>query len=147
LNAWRCLLLLASLCAFCGPATAHGETAADEVRATETAFAATMAARDLQAFSAFVDPEAVFFSGPEADRGQQAVVARWAGYFEGDAAPFSWAPEVVEVLDSGDLALSSGPVYNPAGERVATFTSIWRRHPDGRWLVVFDKGASDCPAP
>jgi ketosteroid isomerase-like protein len=67
-------------------------------------------------------------------------------YFEGGAAPFSWAPETVEVLHSGDLAFSSGPVRNPAGERVGTFNSVWRRERDGRWQIVFDKGCPSCAA-
>ncbi len=45
------------------------------------------------------------------------------------------------VLDSGELALSTGPVYDPAGKQVATFNSIWRREPDGSWLIIFDKGS------
>ena len=48
----------------------------------------------------------------------------------------------VEVLDSGTLALSTGPVLDPDGRRVGTFSSVWRREADGAWLVVFDKG---CP--
>jgi ketosteroid isomerase-like protein len=48
----------------------------------------------------------------------------------------------VQVLDSGTLAISSGPVKDPAGKAVGTFNSIWRRDKDGQWRVVFDKG---CP--
>jgi len=144
LNTLRFVVLVISLA--CLGARAEDDAAA-QVRATETAFAASMADRDLAAFRSFLDPEAVFFAGPEADRGAEAVVARWAPYFEGETAPFSWAPETVEVLDSGDLALSSGPVWDPSGARVATFSSIWRRNADGRWLIVFDKGAPHCPKP
>jgi ketosteroid isomerase-like protein len=75
--------------------------------------------------------------------GRAAVDAGWQSYFEGPAAPFSWAPEVVEVLESGTLALSSGPVRDPGGRQIGTFNSIWRRDSDGQWRVVFDKG---CPA-
>ena len=50
---------------------------------------------------------------------------------------------MIEVLASGTLALSSGAVRDPAGKRIGTFNSIWRRESDGRWRVVFDKG---CPA-
>ena len=46
--------------------------------------------------------------------------------------------------DSGTLALSTGPVRDPAGSVVATFTSIWRREA-GRWRIVFDKGNEACP--
>jgi hypothetical protein len=44
------------------------------------------------------------------------------------------------VLASGELAWSRGPVYDPTGKQIGTFNSIWRREPDGRWRIVFDKG-------
>ena len=56
-------------------------------------------------------------------------------------------PAIVVVLDSGTLALSSGPVFDPAGQQVATFTSIWRREAKGVWRIVFDKGNQVCPPP
>jgi len=127
-------------------APVRGQTRDDlarEVREAEIAFAATMAARDQAAFGEFVSDEAVFF-GRQVLRGKAAVVEGWKPLFEGPNAPFSWEPETVEVLDSGTLALSTGPVRNPAGERVGTFNSIWRREPDGHWRVVFDKGCPPC---
>jgi ketosteroid isomerase-like protein len=117
-------------------------TAAAEVRAAERAFAATMAARDRNAFATHIADEAIFFGNQGALRGKAAVVAGWARWFEGAAAPFSWEPETVEVLDSGTLALTSGPVRDPQGQQIGTFNSIWRRDSDGRWRVVFDKGCS-----
>jgi ketosteroid isomerase-like protein len=103
-----------------------------------------MATRDVQAFASYLADEAVFFGGQKALRGKAAVVEGWKPYFEGPKAPFSWEPEVVEVLDSGTLALSSGPVRNPEGRQVGTFNSIWRREADGKWKVVFDKGCPVC---
>ena len=64
--------------------------------------------------------------------------------YEGAKAPFSWTPESVEVLASGTLAHSSGPVLDAGGKRVGTFNSIWRREKDGKWRVVFDKGCEAC---
>ena len=61
-------------------------------------------------------------------------------FYEKPDAPFSWAPEQVEVLESGTLALSSGPVWDPKGKQFATFTSIWRLEAPGVWRIVFDKG-------
>ena len=59
-------------------------------------------------------------------------------------APFSWSSAEVEVLDSGTLAHSSGPVFDPHGKQFATFNSVWRRESDGHWKVVFDKGCPHC---
>jgi ketosteroid isomerase-like protein len=150
LNLLACALSCALTFALSTPATAGPETTADlaaQVKAAETAFAQTMAARDLDAFAVHVADEALFFGKTDVLRGKAAVVAGWKAFFEGPDAPFSWAPERVEVLDSGTLAISTGPVKNPAGAVVGTFNSIWRREPDGRWRVVFDKGCPVCESP
>ena len=111
-----------------------------EVRAAERAFAKTMADRDLDAFTSFLADEAIFFGGATPLRGKAAVAAGWKRFYDAPEAPFSWDPEIVEVLDSGTLALSSGPVKDPQGQVIGIFNSIWRREADGRWRVVFDKG-------
>ena len=65
-------------------------------------------------------------------------------YFTDPEAPFSWEPETVSVLDSGKLAISTGPVWNAEGKRTATYTSIWRQEEPGVWRIVFDKGNEFC---
>lgn len=129
------------------PGIVHAETNAElreQVRKTETAFAATMASRDLAAFGSFVAEDAVFFGSDGVQHGKAEVVAAWKGLFDGPKAAFSWAPKDVEVIGSGTLALSSGPVYDAAGTRFGTFTSVWRREKDGRWKIVLDKGNPYC---
>jgi len=145
------LMALASIALLCAapaalvaqpsPDEAPGAAAA-EVEAREIAFASTMAERDFAAFLEFVSAEAIFFAGEAPLRGREAIGEAWKGFFNGPDAPFSWHPDLVEVLESGGLAHSSGPVRNAAGEVVARFNSIWRREADGEWRVVFDKG---CP--
>ena len=117
-----------------------------QVRSTEIAFARTMADRDLAAFGRFLAKDAVFVDTPVA-RGPTAIVAAWKEYFSAENAPFSWSPEQVEVLNSGKLALSSGPVLNPAGERIGTYSSVWRREGDGHWRIVLDHGCPACRCP
>jgi len=135
------LLGLTGAAPLAGQSTAELE---DQVRAAERAFAKTMADRDLAAFKTHLADETVFLGGSTALRGSEAVADGWARFFDGAQAPFSWDPETVVVLESGTLALSTGPVYNPAGERAGTFNSIWRREADGRWRIVFDKGCPPC---
>ena len=116
------------------------ESRREEVFAAERAFARTMAERDFAAFGRYVAADCVFFSGSMPLRGRAAVLAAWKAFFDGAQAPFSWEPDQVEVLASGDLALSTGLVKDPAGVVSARFNSIWQRQGDGRWLVIFDKG-------
>jgi hypothetical protein len=51
---------------------------------------------------------------------------------------------MVEVLPSGTLALSSGPVRDPSGKVTARFSSIWRLEAPGQWRIIFDKGERVC---
>jgi len=118
-----------------------------QVEDTERAFARSMADRDHEAFTSFLSEETIFFSGSTPLRGKQKVADTWKPYFEGPEAPFSWEPETVVVLDSGTLAMSSGPVRDPAGVPIATFNSVWRLDPSGQWQIIFDKGSRYCPGP
>jgi ketosteroid isomerase-like protein len=118
--------------------------AKEQVIATERAFAKTMADRDQPGFAKFISTQAVFFSGEKPTRGKSRIVESWLNYFKDPKAPFSWEPATVEVLASGNLALSSGPVRDPAGKLIGTFTSIWRLEAPNTWHIVFDKGNDVC---
>ena len=114
-----------------------------QVREREAAFARTMAERDFAAFGQFISEQAIFFAGNEPLRGKQAILTAWRPYYTEAEAPFSWRPALVEVLASGDLALSSGPVLDPEGKCIGTFNSIWQRDGDD-WKVIFDRGSTAC---
>jgi ketosteroid isomerase-like protein len=128
------------------PSRAQSQTdAASEVRETERAFARSMAERNHAAFVSFLSEEAVFMpDGPGALRGRDAIAAAWKRFYDAPQPPFSWEPERVEVLQSGTLALSTGPVRDPQGKRIGTFNSVWRREAGGAWKIVFDKGCPPC---
>ena len=115
----------------------------EQVRATETAFAKTLADRDVKKFESMIAPDVIWLADKPL-RGPAEVLTRWRKFFDGPSAPFSWAPETVEVQAGGTLALSTGPVMDPAGKRVATYTSIWRREASGEWKIIFDRGSPDC---
>ncbi len=143
------LLALCALLSACITAADKGSVRADvlalEIAALENEFAATMAARDFATFSSFIAEDSVFISGTTALRGRPQVTARWKRYFELPQAPFFWRSERVQVLDSGELALSQGPVYSADGAQIGNFNSIWRRQTDGSWKVIFDHGSDYCP--
>lgn len=134
-------LLMLGLCSCSRVLNVTNNSAALEVEAREVAFAKTFADRDFDAFLSFVSPEAVFFNGNEPLRGHEAISQAWAPLFEDETAPFSWQPDVIEVLESGRLALSSGPIRSTSGEILGRFNSIWRKDNDGQWRVIFDKGS------
>lgn len=141
-------LLLAIGCAQSAPKAPGASSSVDDVADIERAFAAAMAQRDLQAFATFLSDEALFVSDGRTLRGKQQILDAWKRFFQGPVAPFSWEPARVEKLDSGMLALSTGPVRDRHGVVVATFTSIWRKEATG-WRILFDRGVDvvECPPP
>jgi ketosteroid isomerase-like protein len=129
------------------PQQTSAKSKADQVADSERAFADALARRDPAAFASHLSNEAVFFGEgdpPIVLRGKAAVVEGWKKFFDAPSPPFSWAPDLVEVLESGTLALSTGPVRDPSGTVFGRFNSIWRLESDGRWRVVFDKGCPVC---
>jgi ketosteroid isomerase-like protein len=126
------------------PPSASTADLRQQVMATERAFAQTMATRDHDGFTSFIAAEAVFLSGDKALRGRQQISAAWKPYYIDKDAPFSWRPEQVEVLESGNLAISTGPVFDRKGDKFASFTSIWRQESPGVWHIIFDKGDDAC---
>lgn len=140
-----CLLLFVSGTAFAeAPITKELHTTVEE---TERAFANTMAQRDFEKFKTFIAEDAIFFSGTTPLRGRQQIADAWEGFFKEPLAPFSWEPEHVEVLESGTLAWSTGPVYNADGKKVGTFNSVWQLDASSQWRVIFDKGNDVCNCP
>ena len=142
-----CLLLCCSSLA----AEEGATTAAEELRAAEIAFAASVAERDAERFASFLDEDAVFASGGVL-RGREAIVQGWSLLFAEEGPRLTWQPELVEVRPDG-LGLSRGPytmtMTGPDGAETTSsgqFMSIWRRDEAGDWKVLFDSGCPPCPA-
>ncbi len=143
------LLAAVALLLLCSPLVA--EEAADELRAAEIGFAASVADRDAERFASFIDEDAIFL-GATALRGRAAIVEGWAVFFAEGGPTLTWHPEIVELRPDG-LGLSRGPftltATAPDGTESTTsgtFTSIWRRAADGGWQVIFDAGCPPCAA-
>ncbi|MCC2955429.1 nuclear transport factor 2 family protein [Massilia sp. IC2-477] len=116
-----------------------------QVIEAERGFAATMKARDFDGFTRYIADEAIFFGAEGPLRGKGAIARGWRQFYDKPQAPFSWEPEEVEVVDSGTLAYSGGPIYNAQGQRIGRFNSVWRLKAPGQWEVVFDRGSDFGP--
>jgi ketosteroid isomerase-like protein len=129
------------------PSAAELAVVTAEVRATETAFAKTMADRRLDQFTDFVAEDAVFV-GATPHIGRAKIVEAWSAFFKGEQPPFSWAPDAVEAAADGRTAMSTGLARDPAGHVISRFTTIWRKEPDGHWRAIVDQGVDvpDCTA-
>ncbi|HET7843032.1 MAG TPA: nuclear transport factor 2 family protein [Xanthomonadales bacterium] len=142
--AFLCIALAACAASPTAVPAADDATLKREVAAAETAFAQTMADRDFAAFGSFIADDAVFLNGGKPLRGKAAILAFWQKFYADAEAPFAWKPDLVQVLPTGALAQTVGPVTGPDGKVFARFYSTWRRAPDGRWQIVLDNGYTVC---
>lgn len=132
---------------------ANDEALVEEVRCVEIAFAESVANSDIDAFRNLLHPDARFV-GSGVVRGRDEIVSAWQPLFEDDRPLLIWRPEIVEVLDSGVLALSRGPYrleLSDADGNVSyewgTYNSIWLKQPNGAWQIVFDAGSPAAEPP
>ncbi len=138
------LLLVMSLFIMQSNYTKNTGSLEQEVSEVEKAFAKTMADRDFEGFKTFIDDEAVFWGANGPLRGKREVAEGWKSLFESKQAPFSWQPETVMVLDSGNLAYSTGPVKDDKGVVNFYYSSVWRKNDQGEWKIILDKGQKVC---
>ena len=145
----KLLIILSALALTC---TAIAD-ASDAVRCREIAFSKSVEARDISAFTSFIDADARFV-GNSALHGPAAIAEGWAVFFAADGPIIKWRPQFVEVLEDETLALTRGPflmtTHDELGvetEHWGTFNSVWRLNDDGEWRVVFDSGNDADEAP
>ncbi len=136
-----------SIVFFLAAATPALADLAADVRCREIAFSQAAESRDLDSFRSFIDADARFI-GDDVMRGVDAVATAWAEFFAPDGPTIKWRPRIVEVLDDGYLALSTGPYRIVAKDELGvrkeywgTFNSVWRRNDDGVWRIVIDAGS------
>jgi len=120
---------------------------AHEVRCREIGFSQSAEQQDIGAFRSFIDTDARFV-GSSVLRGVDEIAEAWAVFFVADGPAIKWRPQIIEVLENGEVALSRGPYTvvskDPDGNTVeswGTFNSVWRVNDDGEWRVVFDAGS------
>jgi ketosteroid isomerase-like protein len=151
----RALLVLALAAGGALPAAAQGGVAttrfdgAASRRAVQDAdreLSRASKARDIDAFTALLDPDTLFVSesGPPA-RGHAAVRAKWAQFFDPAGPSLTWEPYEGEVSSQGDLGYTRGRFLfegrDAEGKSVTErgeYLSVWRKKQDGTWVVVVD---------
>lgn len=132
------------------PAREAGPLSDEDVAALNQAadaYQAAVTAGDFDAWAAFYTEDAVIMPpGQPAIRGRDAIKA-W-----GEAFPtiVEWTPDRVEVDGRGDLAYVRATFSmtvevgeaEPVSEK-GKYLEIWRKQPDGSWLIAVDIFNSD----
>jgi ketosteroid isomerase-like protein len=115
-----------------------------KMRETERNFAraSVMHGRNAAFVEYFAD-ESVIFTGKWVTNGKQFSKDQKA-----TPVVLKWEPEFVDISDSRDLGISTGPwevqEYRPNTAPVATgyYLTVWERQSDGTWKVILDGGST-----
>jgi len=100
-----------------------------------------------EAFLAFFADDALLF-GPEPLNAKKAIAA-WPAV---SPVVLDWEPRQADISADGAMGYTTGPWLRTAktGQPPKTtsgwYFTIWRRQPDGRWLVAVDVGIDSPPA-
>jgi hypothetical protein len=101
----------------------------------ERAFAAlAQRAGQWTAFRAFAASDAIMMA-PEKVNAQAFL----APLKDPPRAVMWWPARAIPSCD-GTLAISTGPWIRDGGKATGTFTTVWKRQPDGGWKWLFDHG-------
>jgi ketosteroid isomerase-like protein len=126
---------------------------AAELEAADRAFAADVAARGLDAWPEWFDPEGVQWRDKPVV-GREAIRALMAPSFAAPDFRIDWAPVASGMSPAGDLGYTVGRARAtwkgedgaPAPPYCGTYVTIWRRQANGDWRALFDTGWDDrCP--
>ncbi len=136
----------------CGQ-TSRVDVAAEEqvIRELDRRWQAAVDARDIEACLAFYAPDGRQMpANAPAVVGEAAIRQWYESWLLDPNVSSSFAPEVVEVAASGDLAYDRGTyrfeMQTPEGPVVdeGKYVVVWRKT-DGEWRAVLDIGNSDLP--
>lgn len=140
----RSIVTLTALCLFGPLAASAGETSADasdEILAAYNDWVETTNAKDIDQWSTFVAPEAVFFPpGIPALDSREAIVGFYTKSFEDPHFSLNCTQTLIEVADSNDLAWSRGTCVatfslpdGSVGSGSSKWVKVWVRMENGEW--------------
>src|SRR5512140_2318263 len=129
-----------------------GDVAA-QLMAADRAFAAATAARGLDGWMEYIAPDAVRMGRMQNPvRGTEAIRRSDAEIFADPNVRLTWEPTEAGAFDEhSGWTVGKSQIHRRGAdgtdriERTGHYITIWRRAPDGRWLVALDTGASDPP--
>ncbi len=150
LLAFALFSMLVSPPGFCQ--TRRGESPEREIRTQRGEFVAAMNARDPQKVFALAAPDLVLYAeGQKAVAGLENFRAMFQRMLE-SGMTWELRMETTRVESSGTLAIELGRYWKtmrrPDGSSRASegrYVDVWKRQPDGRWLLIVHAPSDDPP--
>ena len=104
----------------------------------------------MQHSRSFISEEAVFISNGKSGRGKAAIAADWKKFYDAPRAPFSWKPDLVEVLAVGQRSPTRPvpfPIRTEKSSRGLTPRGASKRRESGALCSTAGSEVCNCPKP
>jgi uncharacterized protein (TIGR02246 family) len=123
----------------------------DAIRAAGLHLAQAAQSKDLDAcMSFYVDDPVLFVPGAPAVLGRDALRQAFQGFLGAQALKLETSGLMIDVAQSGDLALERGSYRNTITDAKGKTTTetgklvlVWKKQADGSWKIAADTNASD----
>jgi ketosteroid isomerase-like protein len=145
------LLSLATLAQRPKPADPAPE--ANAVKQADADWARACAAKDIEQFMSFIDPNARLWQGGQGVHGA-AIREEFRQSFGDKDFALNWTPVDATVAASGDIAYSTGTytlaAHDASGQlvhRSGSYLTVWKKNANGEWKVIEDIGSTTPPKP
>lgn len=144
--------IVATGCATSGGPAVDTKAEEQAIRRLDDQWVAAAQKKDLDATVGFYAPDAwALWPDAPAAKGTQAIRNAWTELFKAPNLTLSFAPEKIEVAQSGDIASDVGTVHvemdTPQGhvKEDAKYVVVWKKV-NGAWKAQYDTFNSNAPA-
>jgi uncharacterized protein (TIGR02246 family) len=122
-----------------------------KIRDLEANWVKETLAKDLDKIVAHYTDDGIFMmSGAPAAKGKDAIRGAWKGMVDA-ATKVDWAPDVIEISQSGDMASVKGSysmtIVNPKTKKPVddkgSYVTVYKKQADGSWKATEDIAVSE----
>ena len=124
-----------------------------ELAAAEAAFEQAVSERGLDGWVGTFAPNGMMIQPDGPVVGHEGIRLQMAGAFADTTFRLMWTPDLIGISDDGTLGYTTGRYESRRvvdGEETAqrgSYFTVWRRQPDGGWLVEADMGTEPSSQP
>jgi len=135
------------------PAESDRDRLRTELAAAEAGFERAVAERKLDGWVETFAPNGMMIQPDGPVVGHEGIRLAMAGAFADSTFRLTWTPDLIGVSDDGTLGYTTGRYERRRvvdGEETAqrgSYFTVWRRQPDGSWLVEADMGTEPSSQP
>ncbi len=135
------------------PAESDRDSLRTELAAAEAAFERAVSERKLDGWVEAFAPNGMMVQPGGPVVGHEAIRLVMRGAFADSTFRLAWTPDLIGVSDDGTLGYTTGRyerrrvVDGEERTQRGSYFTVWRRQPDGDWLVEADMGTEPSSQP